>query len=176
MPRTIDVARIRRRQMETINRAKAMMTPNPDGGYAEDVLLDKLVEIMPFDVDKARKKQAQALIDAVTRPGGTEANGQIALPGFDAIDYEPGRLIRDNARNLYECDRAPLTAIMAEASRARDHANATLHWSNIKATEAEIFAAWVVEELTKGRPAAELTWGNCLRETGHWRPGEIVAA
>jgi|KBSMisStandDraft_5_1062788.scaffolds.fasta_scaffold851183_2 hypothetical protein len=175
MPK-IDLARIRRRQIETIDRAKAMMSPNPDGGYTEDVLRDKLVEILPFDVEKARRKQAQALIDAVARPGGTEPNGQIVLPGFDAIDYEPGRLIRDNSGNLYECDRAPLTAIMAESGRARDHANAALHWSNIKANEAEIFAAWVIDELTKGRPAADLTFGNCLREAGLWRPGGELKA
>jgi hypothetical protein len=172
----IDLARIRRRQIETINRAKAMMSPNPDGGYAEDVLLEKLIEILPFDVDGARRKQAQALVNAVTRPGGTEPNGQIALPGFDAFDYEPGRLVRDNSGNLYECDVAPLTAIMAESGRARDHANAALHWSNIKSIEAEIFAAWVVEELTKGRPSAELTFGACLREKGHWRPDGAAKA
>jgi hypothetical protein len=172
----LDLARIRRRQMEIIERAKAMMTPNEDGGYVENVLRDKLVEILPFDVDKARRKQAQALIDAVARPGGTQPNGQIALPGFDAFDYEPGRLIRDNSGNLYECDTAPLTAIMAESGRARDHANAALHWSNIKASEAELFASWVVEELTKGRAAAELTWGNCVRESGFWRPSEELKA
>ena len=175
MPK-IDLARIRRRQMETIQRAKEMMEPNPDGGYSEGVLRDKLVAILPFDVDKARRKQAQALIDAVARPGGTVADGQIALPGFAAFDYEPGRLVRDNSGNLYECDRAPLAAIMAESSRARDHANAATHWSNIKASEAEIFAAWVVEELTKGREVKELTWGICVRERGLWRPGEAEAA
>lgn len=175
MPK-IDLARIRRRQMETINRAKAMMEPNPDGGYSEEMLRDRLVEILPFDVDKARRKQAQDLINAVARPGGTESDGQVVLPGFDAFDYEPGRLVRDNSGNLYECDRAPLTAIIAESSRARDHANAALHWSNIKASEAEIFAAWVVDQLTKGRGASELTWGNCLREGGFWRPDAELKA
>jgi hypothetical protein len=175
MPK-IDLARIRRRQLETIARAKAMMEPNPDGGYNEDVLLDKLVEIIPFDVDKARRKQAQAMLDAVARPGGTEPSGQIVLPGFDAFDYEPSRHIRDNSRNLYEADVAPLNAVMAESTRARDHANASLHWSNIKATEAELFAAWVVEQLTVGRPARELTWGAFIREAGIWRPDEVKAS
>jgi hypothetical protein len=166
----IDLARVRRRQIERINRAKALIEPNEDGSYSEQKLLEKLIETEPFDIDKARRKAAQALIDAVARPGGTPTEGQIVLPGFDAFDYEPGRLIRDNSGNLYESDKAPLTAVQAESSRARDHANSALHWSNIKSKESELFAAWVVNQLTQGRKVAELIWGVFIREEGHWQP------
>jgi len=38
--------------------------------------------------------------------------------------------------------------------------------------EAEHMAAWVERERAKGRPENELTWGNCIRETGIlWRDG-----
>lgn len=169
MPK-IDLARIRRRQMETYTRAKEMTKPNEDGGYDEEKVCENLIKILPFDVEKARRKQAQLLINSLTRPGGTNPNGQITLPGLDVFDYEPNRLIRDGSGNIYEWGTSPLHAIMAEANRAREHASAANYWSNIKAVEVEVFTAWVVDQMEKGRERKDLTWGNCIKEAGFWRP------
>jgi hypothetical protein len=36
----------------------------------------------------------------------------------------------------------------------------------IAEAEAELMERWVETERAKGRPEAELTWGNCVKETG----------
>jgi len=52
---------------------------------------------------------------------------------------------------------------LTEASEVRE-----LMATEVKRQEAEArhMAAWVERERAKGRPEAELTWGNCVRETG----------
>jgi hypothetical protein len=38
--------------------------------------------------------------------------------------------------------------------------------AEIAAAEAAHMGKWVEAERAKGRPETELTWGNCVRETG----------
>jgi hypothetical protein len=32
---------------------------------------------------------------------------------------------------------------------------------------------WVEEQRAAGRPEHELTWGNCVKETGIWKPNPV---
>jgi len=34
----------------------------------------------------------------------------------------------------------------------------------------EWFGQWIAEQRAAGRPEAELTWGNCVHESGIWLP------
>ena len=55
-----------------------------------------------------------------------------------------------------ECERSDLERARRAYERSR--------------READHMAKWASAERAKGRPESELTWGNCVRETGILRP------
>lgn len=169
MKSSASLRRLRERNERLVNRAKALCTRRADGGFDEEELLQKMIAVAPLDIDDAQRRHAKTIIDSATRPGGITVDGQLCLPGFDPRDFEPNLLVRDNDGHIYENHRKVLGATVATAQRARRHVNDAVAESNIKSAEADWHGAWVVEQLSKGRPAHELTWGNCVRETGLWR-------
>jgi hypothetical protein len=89
-------------------------------------------------------------------------------------NYEPNRLVRDGNGYVIENERAPLAFKQADARLAREIAAQTTGaeadkaqaWADLLTAEAELHRQWVEQELTKGRPESELTWGACVQETG----------
>jgi len=92
----------------------------PDGSYREIDLLEELAKLLPIDLAREKLKKAKKLIDNLAKPGSTEPDGQLSLPGLNPYDYEPDRLVRDNSGNIVENSKATPPFKTAEAQRARD--------------------------------------------------------
>src|SRR5580765_1178247 len=104
------LARVRARNLALIETAKDLIKDKrkPDGTFDEKDLLGAMIEVTPFDLNAARRRNAQSLIDAVARPGGTNPEGQLELPGVEPIGWEPRRLIRHSDGNIVENERTLL--------------------------------------------------------------------
>ena len=104
------IDRMRIKELEIIKRAKESLPKNEYGGVDEENLIAALVEILPFDVDAARRRAAVKIIDNATKPGGGKADGQLMLLGCEPFDWEPDGLVRDAVGFIYERKHAPLEA------------------------------------------------------------------
>lgn len=148
--------------------AVAGVTRAPDGSYREDDLIAELIKLINIDTQREKAKKAKRIIDNLAKPGATEPDGQLCLPGLAPYDFEPERLVRDEYGNVVENQMASPSFKTADARRARKHAREASEWSDRKSEEQEIFGAWAMKQVYAGRPAAEITWGNCVKELGLW--------
>lgn len=164
------IARLRDKHIDLVQQAKVGLPKDEDGGVDGDALIERLMEILPFDVDAARRARAIAVLEGSTRPGGSRVEGQLYLPGCEPVDWEPYGQILDADGKYHDRISAPLKAYQAEADRARANVDNAVKQSNIKAQQAAIFSQWAVSEALKGRPRRELIWGNCIAETAILRP------
>jgi hypothetical protein len=101
--------------------------------------------------------------------------------------YEPDRLITHNGSVIHQ-DLAPLEFKAAEieyakaelrkaqARRSTKRAREYQVWVARATKEYKVFAKWDAEQAALGRPQAERTFGNCVRETGVWIGPPSVAA
>jgi len=140
-----------------------------NGHFHEDDLLANLASLIIIDPAEERMRRAKAIIDNLTKPGGTEPTGQLHLPGFDFYDYEPERLVRDDNGNVIEQDRALYRFKIIEAKRARKHAHEANQWAERKAEESEAFTLWVMARRDEGR-TTNLTFGDFVRESKLFTP------
>jgi hypothetical protein len=155
------------------NQAKAKVTPNENGSYAEEKVQQELATILreKMNPDKLAFQQAAQIILNLTKQTGEDDDdddgGSFQLELFgDHYNYNPERLIKDGMGNIIEEDQAPLSFILAELARSSEHVARAARWNSRKAQKATHFQKWVGEEIAKGRKPVELTWGNCARETG----------
>jgi hypothetical protein len=144
--------------------AKATLTRNPDGSFDEEKLITALINIVPFEIEQERRRKAQGIYDRAKRPGATKPNGQLTLPGLEKYNYEPDRLVSDDEGNVIENSRAPPRFKAAETARARLNVQRAVEQLNIKSAETDFFQKWALEQALLGRPALDLTWGNCVTE------------
>jgi len=163
------LARLRDKQIELVQQAKIGLPRDTDGGVEGEALIERLMEILPFDVNAARRARAAAVLEGSTKPGGGKVDGQLMLPGCEPIDWEPYGQILDAEGKYHDRISAPLKAYQAEADRARVNVDHAVKWLNIKAQQAAIFSRWALDEAIKGRPRLELTWGNCVTELNYVR-------
>jgi hypothetical protein len=87
------------------------------------------------------------------------------LPGFnEAWDYEPDRLVSDDQGNIIEQSRALPEFKAAETARAEKNVERAVEQLRRKSAENAEFQKWALAQALAGRPALDLTWGNCIRE------------
>jgi hypothetical protein len=151
-----------------IEEAKAKVPRDIEQGMQEAALEQALATLITVDLDRERLRRAKEIISNKAKPGGVDPAGaaQLFLPGLDPYFYEPDRLVRDDAGRIIENYKATIKFKQADARRARDHAADAQKWASRKTEESEIQSAWATEQALKGRPALDLTWGNCVAETG----------
>jgi hypothetical protein len=149
--------------------SKALVTVQraPDKSFVESDLEAALADLIQIDIPKEKKRRAHEIISGRAKPGGTEPAGQLVLPGFDPYFYEPDRLVRDDTGHAVENCNATIAFKQAESRRARDHAADAALSARQKTEEAERFAAWAMDQMAKGRPALDLTWGTCVNENAY---------
>jgi hypothetical protein len=145
---------------------------NTDGGLDEKKLLDAIADRLDVDVAAIKVAEAKRLIERNRKPGVTEPDGQLFLPGLEPCAYEPNRLVMDDDHHLIEQAKSTPRYKTAEAKRSRINAQRALAHSNRKATEAELFAEWVIEQQAAGRKQKELIFETFVKETGLWASGE----
>jgi hypothetical protein len=122
------------------------------------------VEILDEDSDEYR--EADASLPRIKPPDGApDEIGEL----MNMVIRWDGALLRAGSLPLETISAAVVPAIRATGIRnvevaEREHAQTTWKVAHMK--------AWVMQERAKGRPESELTWGNCVRETGVLRGGE----
>lgn len=87
---------------------------------------------------------------------------------MEPYGYEPRRLVADNDGHVIEQAKAKLRYKAAEAERAREAARRQTAWADRKSTEEAHMGQWAYEQLTSGRPEAELVFGAFVHEAGLW--------
>lgn len=161
--------RIREQEEALYRMAESTVEHNQDNSVREKELEDALVSLLPdIDQEKAKRKRAKEIIDSLTRPGGTKPDDEFQLAlALDAYDYEPMRLVRDDDGKLVENRFSTPHFKLAEKKRARAEANKMHTWAGRKETEYEALSQWAIDQALKGRPALDLTWENCIKESGY---------
>jgi hypothetical protein len=145
---------------------------NPDGSVVEGDLTVLVAAIVDFDVEKEKLGFAQRIIARRKRPGQTAPEGAVVFPGMELYAYEPDRLLADDRGNVIENRSAVVRFKVAESRRAQGDAEKALGRATREQNEMGHFAVWSSEELAKGRDPREVTWDNCVRETGLWKDSE----
>ena len=139
---------------------------NSDGTVVESSLVEIVAHAIDFDADKERRGLAQRIVSARKRPGLTAAAGKVALPGLGLREYEPERLVADDAGNVIENSRATVQHKKAEARRSATNADRAVERAEQDRAEAQLMEAWAVDQQRAGRDERELTFGACLAESG----------
>lgn len=142
---------------------------NPDGSVIEDSLVRMLAEAIDFDEAKERRGLAQRIIARRKRPGQTAPAGEVVFPGLEHYDYEPDRLVADHKGNLIRNAEAKVDYKIADSERSQADLEKAVARQARDKREADHYSRWAVQELANGRAPREVTWDNCLRETGLWK-------
>jgi hypothetical protein len=143
--------------------------PRNDAGDVDiKALIDEVARLIDFDELAERRNKATRAVRRRRQPGSSEPDGQLALPGTEAYAYEPDRLVADNEGHVIEQAKARPHHKAAEAERAREVSRRQLLWSDRKTSESALYSAWAIEQLGRGRPAADITFDVFVRETGIW--------
>jgi hypothetical protein len=162
---------LREYEANLIEAAKKSLKRAENGSFNEEELIASLASIVPFDVDKERRRKAHSLIARSKRPGATKSNGQLLLPGFNtARKFEPDRMVSDDFGNIIEYHRALPEFKSAAVGRAQVNVDRAVEELRALTVEMRIHQEWALEQALAGRPALDLTWGNCIAERGLHHP------
>lgn len=158
------------RPEDAIDAALKLAERDGNGAVDQKKLIDAVAELIEFDADDERRQKAHRAVARRRKPGSTAAVGQLAIPGLGSYAYEPHRLVADDNGHVVEQDRALVAFKQAEAERARDNARRQQVTADRKTSESEGHAIWAIEQLQRGRPMRELTFGAYIREAEVWSP------
>lgn len=148
--------------------AKARVARDKEQGMQEVELEQVLASLIEIDTNKEKLRRAKDIIANQKKHGSIDpaTATQLVLPLGDSYAYEPDRLVSDGAGRIIENCKATIRFKQADARRSREKVAEQQIWASRKTEESEIFSAWATEQALKGRPALDLTWGNCVAETG----------
>jgi hypothetical protein len=171
-------AKIRARNQALYDRAIKGLQRKPTGGFDDIELHDALARLLRerIDPDMIASQRAAAVIEGLSRVPGSDddddgAGGQQLNLFGDQYGYNPLRLIKGPDNTIIEEERATLPFMLADLVRSTENARRAMVWNSRKAQQAQHFQKWAREQADAGRPDTEITWGNCVRETGLLREG-----
>ncbi len=139
---------------------------NPDGTIVEKSLVEIVAHAIDFDADQQRLHLAQRIVSRRKKPGMTAPAGKVTLPGLGLREYEPERLVADDAGNLVENARATPQHKAAEARRSALNADKAKDRAEQDKAENDLIQAWAVEQRAAGRDPRMIVFGACLAELG----------
>lgn len=157
---------------DAVDQALDTVPRNEDGSVDEKKLIDEIAELIDFDAEQERRNKATRALDRRKKPGSSQPNGQIMIPGFSAYGYEPDRLVADNEGRIVEQAKARPSYKEAEAARAREAARRQQVWADRKTEESARFADWALQQLQAGRDIASIIFDAFVRATDLWGPGD----
>jgi hypothetical protein len=155
--------------MTLLDRAKELTPRNKDNGFDEDKLIGTLKSLILIDIDYEKERRAKEIINVACKPGSSEPDGQLFLPGLKEYDYEPSRLIRDDNGHIIENALARLSYKQAQLRRSKENLDkaAMRHAQNVE--ETKLFTEWLRAKDLAGLSTIDLTWGDFVKETGYHR-------
>jgi hypothetical protein len=157
---------------DAVDQALRTIKRNEDGSADEKKLIDEIVELLDFDEQQERRNKATRALNQRKKPGASEPDGQITIPGLGTYGYEPDRLVADNDDHIVEQAKARPNFKEAEAARARKNARRQQIWADRKTEESALYAEWSLKELASGRDLAEITFDAFVRDADLWGPGD----
>jgi hypothetical protein len=157
--------------IDIIRQAKANLVRDPDDHhFTRADLVTEVNRLMLFDPTRERQAKAERMVRDQERPHKTPASGQLILPGFGAVPYEPEQLITDESGKTVERDLASPHFIGASLERSAKDLDEKVKAHRRKQAEADAFSQWHSDETLAGRSIQENTFGNCMRTLGFWQP------
>jgi hypothetical protein len=157
---------------EAVDQALRTVPRNPDGSADEKKVVDEIAALLDFDMEQERRNKATRALDRRKKPGASDPDGQITIPGLGTYSYEPDRLVADNDDHIVEQAKARPNFKEAEAARARKNARRQQIWADRKTEESALYAEWSLKELASGRDLAKITFDAFVRDTDLWGPGD----
>jgi hypothetical protein len=160
------------RRNAIVEEALASCPKNPDGSVDWRVLREHVKKLIKIDAESALNEKADRLIKRNTKPGGTQAKGQLTLPGIEPYPYEPNRLIKGPAKDDGEepviiQDEAPQKFKVSQFDREMDNMRKVLKRISYTSAEVKGFNDYLESERKSGNNEwASITFGDYLRKTG----------
>lgn len=155
--------------------AKAVSTLQikPDGKYNDDEVKARLKEDHKLDHEAAEERWATGVLDFLARSESElddddDGLNQLVLrfENGDQFPFLPTRLIRDGQGNHVAASRALLDVHKIDLARSEENLVKVRKSNERKKHCVSIHEKWTAEEIAKGRQPLELTWGQCVIETG----------
>jgi hypothetical protein len=163
------------KQEEAYEWALKNVERNEDGGVDEKKIIDLVKSKIDFDSDAARARVAKTIVDRHKRPGVTDPDGQLSLPGLEPFAYEPNLLIADDDGHVVEKAKAFPNYLTARARRAQLNAQRVQRQATRHQQEASLYSDWAMKQLTElRRPVSEITFDTFVREAGFWSDDEAA--
>ncbi len=157
------------RASEAVDQACEEAPRNDDGGLDEKWVLDRAAELVKPDPETEARRLVKAELDKRKRPGKGESVGQLSLDG-DTWPYEPRQIIADDDGHLIEKENALPRYTGAKSRRSRRNVDRVLTWARRDQAEHDSYTTWIVEQMSLGRPLADLRFNVWVTETGVWQP------
>jgi hypothetical protein len=160
------------RRNAIVEEALASCPKNPDGSVDWSVLREHVKKLIKIDAESALNEKADRLITRNTKPGGTQAKGQLTLPGIAPYPYEPNRLIKGPAKDdgedpVIAQDEAPQKFKVSQLDREMDNMRKVLRRVGCTSAEVQGFNDYVEAERKSGNSDwARITFGDYLRAKG----------
>lgn len=169
--------KLRSQSKALYNKAVEGMTVDPTtSDYKESEVKKAIAALIVIDIEQQKLKEAQVHLDRLAKVPGDEDDEddeeeadesgaiQLKLNG-DVFPYMPSRLIRDGIGNIVEHSKALAHHLRADWERSKKHRVRVQRWERRKKYTFEHHRQWADKQKKKGRPALDLTWGNCVHET-----------
>lgn len=163
-----------------VNAAIVECTPYEPGKYRANDIIDKIEAKLPLPDPKVeRRKKAESIYSNSKRHyGNPDDDPTVILPGVE-FPYEADRIIEDDQGNAAKEKDADGPFLLADLQRTVDKSNEIQQWVHRKTAKLAHYSKWADAQRKKGKPAFDLTWGNCAAETGILReppPKKLDAA
>lgn len=113
----------------------------------------------PLDVDAMQLRKAVSMIARKRRPGVTEPDGTLHLPGIDPYDYEPDRLVLSDDDGVVENHRAKPAAKSAEARRAMENLRRIADHASRRQAESAAYGDWALDQARAGVEWVDISFG-----------------
>lgn len=154
--------------------ATAKLKPAEDGSYDQDEVAEKMADVMAIDIRAMQMRQAMQDLRLLRGDDDHCDDDEDAVPTSQLnlfgegrlVDYDPYRLVLGPRNRVIVHHLATLEFKEEERNRATLNRERAQDKEARKAREVVIFAKWSSEQLARGRNPLQLTWGNCVVESG----------
>lgn len=165
MPKKTDTSELRNLVLSQVTRVDSV------GTFDKTEFIELTKKLMPpSDVDALMHARATRLFEQWSRDEhSTELTGQYALvfPDMPPRAYDPKALMQGrDPEQVIEREFAPTDFWDAKIERQTQNIDKAVASRDVTFKERDHFVKWAQAQQLAGRPALELTFGNCIRETG----------
>lgn len=155
------------------DRCLSEVTRDAAGDYVVEEMMQVIIaNLPPIDIDQMQRQRAKKIHETWEKTGGTKESGQIWLPGLDPVAHEPHQILMSaDGSHAIEKEHATVDHFITKQEKREENLKRQAKVVDYGRAELAHFQRWQNEQIASGRPTLDLTWGNCIRETGILREG-----